>query len=426
MSFLLPFLCSCLTGYLVIVRLCKGQPVLNKTLTFILSAGLGTGLNALMTFYSFLYFDRFHPEAIRAAAFMAPPILILLNAKTLTLKIKNLSLKFHASAGWALLALGVSAGWVTAVARTHPFGDREAWLVYTMKLKFLVLGAERWKSMFSLHEYTQPDVPLLWPFINAYHAAFGQTPLSSVPFITGIIFALLTGWLVFAGLKHIAPVPAALTATVLLFTNPSFLQLATAQQADIVLAFYLLASVVCLHLALVDGHKGLAALAGLFFGLMKFTAAEGAVMAVVLLFSVIGYLFGKTGDRKKWRPLAVYLSAGFILTAAAPLIFKFYVAPPVPIVYEKLLPSALLNEITGRHWAFIWYFIILLMILANRRLFHQECKTFIFFLTVFTGIMMTGFVPARSVSSVCFELLPAVLFFVYYALYRKKEINTAP
>lgn len=425
MTILLPFLLSGLTGYLLILMLCKGEPVFNKTLTMVLAIGLGTGINAVLTFYTFLFFNRFHPDGVRAVTLAAALLLILINAKTLLKKKPSRPVKFSPLSA-ALIIGGLYL--IVYTAMTQPYGGHSAWLVYNMKLKFLVLGADQWDIILAkLHALTRPADPLLWPFVNVYHAAFGHPALAEVPFFTGIVFAFMTGRMMFAGLKPVMPELAAFTAACLLLTNPFYLKHATAQQADTLLAFYLLAAVICVKQTLILRHKGLACLSGLFLGLMTFTADEGVIMALSLLVGVRLYLFCKTNDRKKWQSLAPSLLLGCLITASATLIFKIFLAPQGQIFNNKLQVQTLLTEMTSRHWTFIWYFIFALIVLANRGLFTKECKTFIFFLVIFISIMMLGFGPDRHPSRICFELLPAVLYFVYYALYRKqKEINVIP
>jgi hypothetical protein len=299
MTILLPFLFSGLTGYLLILMLCKGEPVFNKTLTMVLAIGLGTGINAVLTFYTFLFFNRFHPDGVRAVTVAAVLLLMLINAKTMLKKKQSRPVKFS-----PLSASIVIGGFYLIVytAMTQPYGGPSAWLVYNMKLKFLVLGADQWDIILTrLHALTRPADPLLWPFVNVYHAAFGHPALTELPFFTGIVFAFMTGRMMFAGLKPIMPELAAFTAACLLLTNPFYLKHATAQQADILLAFYLLAAVICVKQTLVLGHKGLACLSGLFLGLMTFTADEGVIMALSLLISVRVYLFCKTNDRRTLR-----------------------------------------------------------------------------------------------------------------------------
>jgi len=429
MTILLPFLLSTLTGYLLILALCKGEPVFNKTLTMVLALGLGTGINAVLTFYSFLAFNRFHPDGVRAVPLAVALLLLVINAGSLLKRKKSPPVKFSALSA-ALIIGGLAL--IVAAAKTHPYGDRGAWLVYNMKMKFLVHHPDGLDIILTrLHPLTRPAEPLLLPFIHVYHAAFSQTALTVIPFFTGIIFAFLPGRLMFAGLKQVMPELPAFTAAGLLLTNPFYLKHATAQQADTLLAFYLLAAVICVKQTLILKHKGLACLSGLFLGLMTFAADEGVIMALSLLVSVRVYLFCKTTDRKEWQSLAPGLLLGFLITASAAIIFKFFLAPGGMNFQGGLTAAAFFSELGRRHWTFIWYFIFALMLLANRRLIYKECKTFVFFLIVFLSMMMINTKlsgsSAGTFSNIGFDLLPSVLFFVYYALYRKQnEINATP
>ncbi|MGE0267948.1 MAG: glycosyltransferase family 39 protein [Candidatus Omnitrophota bacterium] len=455
MGLVIPFSLSCLTGYLVMLTLFRDKPVFNKTLTLVLSAGLGIGLNSILTFYSFFLMNGFNRTAVWAFTLVLPAVLTLVNFKIILKKIMNVSIKISLLSPLAWILWGILLYVVIFMARSHPFGEWDAWALYNMKMKFLIFSGDRWKDIFEkLHWYTQPDYPLLLPFINVYNFALGQTAQPAVPLVTGIVFTMLIIWLMFGGLKQIMPSPAAFFASLLLLANPFYIFQSTAQYADTILAFYLLASVLCMKLALLYTDKRTAGLCGLMLGLMTFTKNEGIVMAILLIAVFSVYLLFKSvppEDKKKWLLLIPCLLAGFVITASSTGILKLFLAPAnkdifggLSAVHMKFLNwdgfmiivNAFIRETAHKRWAFIWYFLALLFVLANKRLFYKECKTFIFFLTLYTGILVVIYLTTvnfdlswrlnSTLHRICYYLLPTLLFSVYYAIFRGKKNQGVP
>lgn len=455
MGLIIPFSLSCLTGYLVLLTLFREKPVFNKTLTLILSAGLGIGLNSILTFYSFFLMNGFSRTAVWTFALVLPAVLALINIKIIFNRIKNFPVKISPLSPLAWLVWGLLLYVVIFMARMHPYGEWDAWALYNMKMKFLLLSAERWKDIFEkLHWYTQPDYPLLLPFINVYNFALGQAAQPVVPLVTGVVFAMLIIWLMFGGLKQIMPPPAAFFASLLLLANPFYIFQSTAQYADTILAFYLLASVLCMNLALLYSDKRMAGLCGLMLGLMTFTKNEGIVMAILLIAVFTLYLSFKSvpqGGRKKSLLLVPCLLAGFALTGSATCILKLFLAPHNKDIFGGLsagpmkfmnrdglmiIVNAFAHETSHKRWAFIWHFIGLLLVLANKRLFFKECKTFLFFMLLYSAVLTVIYLTTvnfelswrldSTLHRICYYLLPSLLFSAYYAIYRGRKNKEVP
>ncbi|MBP9854415.1 MAG: glycosyltransferase family 39 protein [Candidatus Omnitrophica bacterium] len=449
MSILIPLILSSLTGYLIIITLFREKTIINKTLTLVLSAGLGIGLNSVLTFYSFFIMNGFNRKAIWTFSSVIPFILILINHKTILYKMKNCSFKinFLSPVVWTLW--GVLFYIILFMAKAHPFGQWDAWALYNMKMKFLLFGADHWKDIFEkLHWYTQPDYPLLLPFINVYHFALSQTPQQTVPLITGVVFTMLIGWVIFGGLKQIMSSSVAFFASLLLLSNPFFIFQSTGQYADTILAYYLLASILCIQLTLLYSNKPLAFLSGLMLGLMTFVKNEGIVIAIILISIFIVYLVFKSvpkEEKNKWLLLIPFLMTGFLITASPTLILKLFLAPTnkdifgLSVIHMKflnwdgfmILVHAFITEISQKRWTFIWFFIIFLFLVANKKLFYKECKIVILFLILYSFVLTIIYLTTvnfdlswrikSTLPRICYYLLPSLLYYAYYAVFRMKK-----
>lgn len=447
MTAALPLLASLALGYLTLMTVLKGVNRLNGSLTLVLSAGLGIGLNAIITYYGFLLFGGFGRGMIAALTGGAILVLAGLNARTLLARARNLKWRFSL---WSIPAWALWGGVLYVVvfmAYRHPYGEWDAWALYNMKMKFLIGSGEYWQDIFTrLHWYTQPDYPLLLPFINVHQFALSQTAQPLVPLLTGVVFSMLIVWLLFGALRQVAPAYVAFFASFLLLVNPFYVFQGTSQYADTVLAFYLLASVVCLNLTVMHRCRGMATVSGLVMGLMSFTKNEGLVMSILLTGFFGLYLLCRrvpAAEKKQDLLLVPCLLLGYAITASATVVLKLFLAPTNKDIFGgaagaemeylnmnglKITAGALGKELTHKRWALMWWFVLGLSVLANRRLFHKENKIFLGFFTSYLGVLLVIYLTTvnfdlawrlkSTLPRILFYLLPTVLFAVNWAIHR--------
>lgn len=453
MTALLPFLISFLIGYALNLILLKKANI-PLLLQIFLSVGPGLGLSSLITFYSFLLCNGFNPIVIFALNIV---LLITLLLVYVLQEKKKFSFTFdkchgvHRSVGiggaffLALLAV------VYTFAKMQPFGQWDAWALWNMKAKFLTSSGSSWMDTFQkLHWHTQPDYPLLLPMMNIWGWALSPRDFYTAPLILSIVFTLSCGGLLFAGLMRYTRKDIAIIASGLLFFLPWYLLMGTAQYADIVLAYYLLASFVCIVYMLREKHNGFAVLLGLFLGVMTFTKNEGVLMAALLLLMTIFYLFLEN-PKERSSALRILRSIGWglALTVPATLIFKCCLAPRNPDIdirnmtitsqffnYEGcyMILTALFQELTSQRWNYLWFFIMALTLRDGRRYFYQETKILTrFFLLYFLVLFFVylGTVNfnlmwrlSRTLPRILFTLLPSVLFLIFYVFdYGQKNMK---
>src|SRR6185295_14040832 len=105
-------------------------------------------------------------------------------------------------------------------------------------------SGENWRDIFKLHWHTQPDYPWFLPCLNAWVYGMGAVSLNTAAQCTSVIFSMNVILLIWAGLRRYSNLLLSFLAALLLLTNPYFSFIGTAQYADIVLAHFLLISVI--------------------------------------------------------------------------------------------------------------------------------------------------------------------------------------
>lgn len=238
----------------------------------------------------------------------------------------------------AVLAVLLCARLVQIVAAA-PYGQWDAFAIWNIRAKFLAGPADSWKfAVSSAFDRSHPDYPLL---LSGYVARIWKesggsaaiAPVMTAFLILGALIALLVGGL--ALLRGAAS--AFLAAFVLLSTTPLLL-LATAQYADLLLAFYILAAATLL---LVDSFgepeaKAPLVWAGIAAGFAAWTKNEGIVFLLGILIVFFAVEWRQKGTARaigRGRLLFAGALPGLLLIVW----FKFFLAPAAePLVKQGL------------------------------------------------------------------------------------------
>ncbi len=420
-----------------------------------LSLGLGLGCSSLLTFFSFLLFGQFIRGGIILIYILVVTALLFLNfsfyknngAKLLEL-FRNPSLRPLAFMinSFIFISFILSTQAILALARTHPYGEWDAWALWSMKTKFLILGKEHWKNIFTLHWHTQPDYPLLLPFMNAWVFAVSKAELFHITLINAVVMTFLTGMLLWAGLKQFMHPLIAWVGAFLLLSNNYYAFIGTAQYADIVLGYYLLASMILVTLSLERKDISYALVLGLFLGLMPFLKNEGILISILLFGIYCLYCqFSKSLTRELKQSFIKNTLAGLLITSPAAIIFKFSLAPPNRDILVTDLKNiflyfdfnrlwtvidSLTRSLIDPSWRLLWFFIILLFILGAKHYFYKEAG-------ILTGFFLSyGFILAviylmnlhfdlswrliKTLPRILFYILPSILFLTFYTHDRKE------
>jgi hypothetical protein len=261
--------------------------------------------------------------------------------------------------GLALLA-ALYSGVLRALA--SPYGSGwDSFAIWNLHARFLFRGGINWRDGFSpLIPWSHPDYPLLLPAAIAHFWTVMGHETPGVPTVIGLVFTFSTVGLLFSGLDLLLSRTAALLGAMCLLSTPFFIDLGTWQYADVPLSFFILATLVLLHLqnGLANGgieSRSTLALAGLAAGFAAWAKNEGILFLVAILLTRMWLTSRQPspGRRPIWQMAPMLLAVAPIFALIA--FFKRAVAPPGDLFSD--LPTMLhkLGD-PSRYWAVLkWY-----------------------------------------------------------------------
>ncbi|OGX28268.1 MAG: hypothetical protein A2787_02285 [Omnitrophica WOR_2 bacterium RIFCSPHIGHO2_01_FULL_48_9] len=459
MMILLAYFLSFLLGCQIVSFILKKSRALTPGLYTVMSLGIGLGASSLITFLAFLCADGFHRWELLKIHLLLIILFFLLNLDYYRGGFRSFDKNFisiHTLKTRSQIIF-IDIVWLSGfifltkiiytLARSHPFGEWDAWALWNMKTKFLILGAGSWENVFQLHWHTQPDYPLFMPFLNVWVHAFSRAPLEEIAIATAVLFTVLNGALLFAGLKQYIPPLVAGLASFILITNRFYLFMATAQYADIVLSFYLLLSCVILLKTLQEHNPSLALLYGFISGLLMFIKNEGVTIAGLLLALSLAYLLLEKSSDKKIRSKMIFkIFTGIILTLPAALILKTFLAPAnrdisfatlkliIPLFsFEKCLAigKAFYYAMADPTWQYLWGLLLVMALAGFKKYFFKETKVLTLFFLLYGIALFVIYLTTvhfdltwrliKTTPRILLYLLPSLIFLSFYVHWRKDE-----
>jgi hypothetical protein len=226
--------------------------------------------------------------------------------------------------------LGAYVFWRVSIAYAH--GDWDAWNNWNMIPRFIVRGGSHWLDR-HVHAQTLEYHPYNYPMLVALSVArfWKIIGLESVaaPILLAFGFTAGAVGLVWASVSSLRPRGQAFLAAALLAGTPNFINIGSAQYADVPLGFFYLAALVpfCLMDERPEGRRGLAVLAGLMTGLACWTKNEGQVFLIALVLARVGVL-AVHGSRRRLFGEAAWFLLGLLPGLATLLVFKLNIAQP--------------------------------------------------------------------------------------------------
>ena len=181
--------------------------------------------------------------------------------------------------GCAVITAGVQ-GW------RSPHGEIDAFAIWNLRARFLHRGGDDWHTAFNpLLPWSHPDYPLLLPTNVARCWTYAGSETTAVPRTISMLFAGGTVGLLVSGVAWLRTPSQGCLAGIVLLATPYFVELTTAQFADVPLSFYFLASVLLFEMYdRLDGKVfRLPLLAGLLAGMAAWTKNEGQLFLVATL-----------------------------------------------------------------------------------------------------------------------------------------------
>jgi hypothetical protein len=344
-KFLFSLLVSVLLGYVVTSLMCprvlcgRATVALRSCLAFALGSGISScwflcWLCFSGTHNSYLYTFSLPELAVAATVSLGyflfcrrrhPPEVQRPTQRT---ERQNLVEKF-VSAILLLAVLSAFASFILISLNT-PHGDFDAVSTWNLRARFLARGSSHWRDGFvDSPSLPHPDYPLLLPATIARCWKYVGSEAVLVPIVVAFLFTFSSVGLLCTSLAILRNRQIGYSAGIVLLGVYSFVAVGASQYADVVVGFFVLATIVLLALcdtANVRNNAGFLMLAGIVAGLCAWTKNEGLLFLSLLV--VIRFVLSVS--QEGWKLASrevVYIAIGALPVLAIVAYFKFGVAP---------------------------------------------------------------------------------------------------
>ena len=452
---LLPFIISGISGFCLLSLILPPRHPKDLPLHGVMSAGLGLGVSAFLTWTSFVILQQFHKTyLVSCHVALLMTLLYVYNKKPRP----HLGLDRKTALDTAFAALILCVALIAAwhFGQFYPFGGWDAWQVWNIKAKFLFLGGSSWKNMLqpSLWQ-TSPHYPLILPLINVWGWTFQGAANPGTPFLTAIILTGLTAFLLWAilyslgGRRTLSLLPA-----LLLLTNPFYVTLSTSQYADILFAFYLLASLFCLLKSLDQARYGHSILASLFLGMLAFSKPEGTLLALQAFLATLVMRLILRKDQGKTIPPNLpppgLFAGSFFLAILPTIIFNVFYSPgnqtfingltspdhAAAFYRLKMIFAFLWVELKSPKWNGIWALVLAGVILQGKACLQKKRLLIPLLLLIYLASVLAYYFLNTyfkidwwlqvSLHRILFTLLPVCLLWIFWPLCSRSERKQPP
>jgi len=325
---------SAALGTLVLLRVWPpvGVPG-SRALVAALGIGLGAGLSSLLVFaWLFLFGPSRAFPLVEAAGLVGLAFAWHRSWRTSALD--------GGEKGWLagparlltpifLVVLAAAAAAFVTMLRQEPHGEWDAWMNWNMRARMIFLGGPTWRTAFAAElPWSHPDYPVLLPSLVVRAWLYAGKATQTGPALVAATFGFAAVALLVTALGVLRTPSQGLLAGMVLLGTPFFIRHATSLYADVPLAFFFLATVVCLALDdRADGRTSrFAMLAGLSAGLAMWTKNEGLLFTgcVIAGIAIAGLRLGWPETRRR----LLNFGAGLLLPLFVVVSFKLTLAPP--------------------------------------------------------------------------------------------------
>lgn len=334
-----------LIGTIVVFLIFPGRVKRNIFLKLFLGGGAGFGISSCIYFCWLLVFGP-----TQKGYLVVEVVILIILFVLLIRKIKsnheadNLMPLSRRSTwfSWILLGLFIVSlcAWGVSYRKysfMFPHGTFDAYAIWNLRARMISRSGELWKVAFSpaLNWKTHPDYPLLTSanIVRSWNILDGET--TRVPILQSGLFTLFLVGLFFSAVRIIRSTGQASLGALLMLTTPWVLYFASAQNAEIPIAYYYLATCILLFLDVQTHRPGFLLLAGMMAGFAAWTKNEGLVFLLALV--IILLIFN---IRKPWAEIWHHYKSLFAGLLPMLLIIAYYktqLAPPNDITANQTL-----------------------------------------------------------------------------------------
>jgi len=232
--------------------------------------------------------------------------------------------------GAAALAAALDGGAFVLEQLTGSAVQWDTVAIWNLKARFLLRAGPHWSDVIDpALRSAHPDYPLLLPLTVARLWRYTGGESTFVPIVTAAIFTAASVAMLGAGVAQVRGRAQGWLAALALLAMPAFIEIGAWQYADVPMAFFELAAIVCAMLALQreehrpinDRAAGTWTVAGLCAGAALWTKNEGALFVASFLGSIVAIGLAGRGSVRMLRRLSL-VSLGLLPAVAALVAFK--------------------------------------------------------------------------------------------------------
>jgi hypothetical protein len=327
---MLVYLPALVIGFLLVHIIWPERSLLILFFKTMLGIGVGLGLTSLLYFIVLLIDPVGFP-------FLTLQIVILFVLLFITIRREHsmfqvpqiafpkLTFANYVLPGFFLLILLITIVSFINFSIRRDQGGFDAWMIYNRAARFIYRDTVNWRATVSpdLYSGSHADYPLLVASNVAWAWASLGAENIRVPLAQSGLFLFGSIGLLFTALAQVRSVGQASLATIILMSFSGFIRDGSSQTADVPLAFYILASIVLLYLAIQQNNRSLFVLSGLMAGLAGWVKNEGLLVIVISL----TVLFFFCVKQKSIQSVFQFI-AGLLFPALVIAYFKVALAPP--------------------------------------------------------------------------------------------------
>jgi hypothetical protein len=323
-------------GYLVVDCLLRNPPrhALDRLLKLSLGTGLGLGASSCIYFVGLLVFT---PTGSGLLIFDTGLHIVLTGSALIIRRyLSNSRLEGSPSTDLAAdpalyflfrASLIISIVTLGLMALQSPYGGQDALSIWNLRARVLLKAQGPWlRDLATIGQHT--DYPLLLPSLVARSWFYFGRSVWWIPF-------LLQGLMIYGAILGLTALIAklrgarmGLMAGLVLLGTPFFMRESAGLQADVAVAYYVLAALALISLkeSYYPDRIGLEAAAGLMAALAAWTKNEGILFLVVLL-TVRGLMLCRRSGLKAALHSLSALAVGMLPVLVLLVYFKIHIAP---------------------------------------------------------------------------------------------------
>jgi 4-amino-4-deoxy-L-arabinose transferase-like glycosyltransferase len=235
---------------------------------------------------------------------------------------------------FALVCLYVGTVTITKYLENH-HGDWDAWAIWNLHARLLFRGGAEWLNLYTHTVYEgHQDYPLLLPSLVAAGWTMAGSESTLIPASLGALFTFGVVVLLVSSVSFFSGDARGFAIGLVLIGTTDFIWQGSGQMADVPLGFFILLTIVLLHLSDKSEPKNFfLALSGMSAGFAAWTKNEGLLFIVCLVCA--HFLANRMYKLRAaaWRETTMFL-CGLIPVLLIVFWFKFLLAPPNDIFQD--------------------------------------------------------------------------------------------